>query len=330
MKAFCSYTGLGTIPFDTLGCQLAFEPRTRYFSNLITYKIADPEYVLYGPFNDAYSEFSVIPERGEIGTFNDGIGIYYNVYFQRASNQYVVNIVLPTMVLTFLSFFSFLLDVRVGERLGFGLTIALVVVAQQILTSEMLPVSTRPLWMHYFTFISFYFVIVAIIQSVIVGYLYYLREDRREKRGESYSEIGNEDEKKVEEFQEMYAAKDDEQEETPSTLGMAPITSFLVSARTLRGERKKSPGFTNDGIQVDDNASNKKSCKDYLFYKCPLRRLDTIVGVVVVVLYIIFVIFMLVTRNNEKMWLNGEPKWFNESSSTVDYNSVYINGDPEN
>ena len=239
MKAFCSYTGLGTIPFDTLGCQFAFKPRTRYTSNLITYKIARPENVTYGPFNDAYSEFSVIRERGEIGTFNDGIGIYYNVYFQRASSQYAINIVLPTMVLTVLSFFSFLLDVRVGERLGFGLTIALVVVAQQILTSEMLLVSTRPLWMHYFTFISFYFVIVEVVQSVIVGYLYYLREDRREKRGESYSEIGKEDEKKVEEFQEMYAAKEDKHEETPSTLGMALITSFLLSARTLRDSNRR-------------------------------------------------------------------------------------------
>ena len=73
---------------------------------------------------------------------------------------------------------TYLLDLRVGERLGYGMSLALVVVAQSITTVGMIPVSNERLWLDKFIGWSFYWVIVGLVESVLVGYLYFLREDK--------------------------------------------------------------------------------------------------------------------------------------------------------
>lgn len=71
----------------------------------------------------------------------------------------------------------FLLDLRVGERLSYGMALSLVVVAQQIATGGMIPMSNERLWVDKFVGWSFYWVIVGLVESVFVGYLYFLRQD---------------------------------------------------------------------------------------------------------------------------------------------------------
>ena len=80
------------------------------------------------------------------------------------------------------SFFTFLLDLRIGERLGFGMALALVVVAQQIVTSGLTPISDQRLWLDKFVGWSFYWVLFGVIQSVCIGFLYYIREDRMARK----------------------------------------------------------------------------------------------------------------------------------------------------
>ena len=101
----------------------------------------------------------------------------YTFYFERAKTYYVTNIVIPTTILTFVSFGTFLLDLRVGERLSYGMALALVVVAQQIATGGTIPISNERLWIDKFIGWSFYWVIVGLVESVFVGYLYFLRQD---------------------------------------------------------------------------------------------------------------------------------------------------------
>lgn len=79
--------------------------------------------------------------------------------------------------MTYVSLGTFLLDLRVGERLSYGMALALVVVAQSIATAGMIPVSNERLWIDKFIGWSFYWVIVGLVESVGVGYLYFLRED---------------------------------------------------------------------------------------------------------------------------------------------------------
>ena len=76
---------------------------------------------------------------------------------------------------------TFLLDLRVGERLSYGMALALVVVAQQIATGGLIPVSNERLWIDKFIGWSFYWVVVGLVESVLVGYLYFMREDKDAK-----------------------------------------------------------------------------------------------------------------------------------------------------
>ena len=71
---------------------------------------------------------------------------------------------------------------RVGERLGFGMALALVIVAAQIVTFDLVPVSNRKLWIDKFVAWSFYWVLGVLVQSVFVGFLYFLREDQEAKK----------------------------------------------------------------------------------------------------------------------------------------------------
>jgi len=330
LKAFCGYKGLGAIPFDTLGCQLIFVPTSRFTNDLIHYKIYNPQNVTYTGFDAKYDDFVKVKELGEIGYTLDGIGIYYNIYFKRASKTYVQNIVIPTLLLTCLSFFSFFLDVRVGERLGFSLTIALVVVAQQILTSELTPVSSNRLWLQYFTMASFYFVLVGVIQSVIIGFLFFVRKDRRGDNRASYRNVRQEDDDDEQADTKFTTTKstphvrdDEDEEEASSRIGMKPDTSHSQPKKALLS----SP---NHEIPVENKKfSWKDSCLAYFLYSCPLRRLDMITFGIVLISYVGFVTFMFASKNTD-FWLNDEPYWFDESSSIVDYWSVYPNKDPSN
>lgn len=145
ITAMCSYTGLGNIPFDVLGCQFLFGARSRFNANMIHYRLSE-ENITVGRSDLKYSEFRAVPELFEKGYtwyYNKDYGsaIYYNFYFERATNFYLLNIVVcanlfvvcvlfchsltnvlfvvldlqvPAIILTYASFCTYLLDVRVG------------------------------------------------------------------------------------------------------------------------------------------------------------------------------------------------------------------------
>lgn len=55
--------------------------------------------------------------------------------------------------------------------------LALVVVPQQILTTGMIQVSNQQLWFNKFVSWSFYWVLFRVIQSVLIGFIYFIQED---------------------------------------------------------------------------------------------------------------------------------------------------------
>ena len=68
------------------------------------------------------------------------------------------------------------------------MALALVIVAHQIVTVGMIPVSNRTLWINKFIAWSFYWVLVALVQSVFVGFIYFLNQDfdaKQERNRES-------------------------------------------------------------------------------------------------------------------------------------------------
>jgi hypothetical protein len=58
------------------------------------------------------------------------------------------------------------------------MALTLVVVAQQLLTFELIPISNMRLWIDKFVGWSFYWVLLTLLESVGIGFMWYLREDR--------------------------------------------------------------------------------------------------------------------------------------------------------
>ena len=67
LKTFCAFTGLGQIPFDTLGCQVLFGSSTRIASPLVHYVLEVPDIFFFGGFDVTYNEWKAVPEMAKQG-----------------------------------------------------------------------------------------------------------------------------------------------------------------------------------------------------------------------------------------------------------------------
>eukprot|EP00531_Pseudo-nitzschia_arenysensis_P001401 CAMPEP_0116120890 /NCGR_PEP_ID=MMETSP0329-20121206/3411_1 /TAXON_ID=697910 /ORGANISM="Pseudo-nitzschia arenysensis, Strain B593" /LENGTH=544 /DNA_ID=CAMNT_0003614679 /DNA_START=177 /DNA_END=1811 /DNA_ORIENTATION=+ len=296
LQAFCAFGGLGKIPFDQLGCQLMFGPKTRMQSEQVRYVLTLPDFVMVGAFELTYNEWTIDPLATEQGTAFGGNVIYYNLYFNRATKHYIQNIVVPTILLTYLSFATYMLDMRVGERLGFGMALALVVVAQQIVTSELSPVSNQLLWLDKFVGWSFYWVLIGVIQSVLISFLYVLQEERSEK-----------EEKR--ERRSMLVHLEDRMNEEEAAEEQMALANHQEGALSKTKKPKKS---------------TRKCCS---IYNIRLRRVDMISLIVAIATYSAYIVVMLSTVPTG-IWLANEPRRFDESD--VSYPIAYYNANDPN
>jgi len=293
IQAFCAFSGLANIPFDTLGCQLIFSQHSRGYSELVNYVFSMPDVITVGIFDMTYNEWTLIPELTNQGLFSNGDSAYYDIYFQRATKHYINSILLPTILLTYLSFFTYLLDLRIGERLGFGMALALVVVAQQIVTVNLTPVSNQKLWMERFVAYSFYWVLFGVVESVLIGFLFYFREDRKNKRESTEAE----ETRHIGEVAEERKALTDPQED--------------------------------DALEkLQETPSSPSSLKDGFLQTFDLRKLDMLCLFIAIVSYATFLVGMFVSQKSGA-WLTDEPRWYSEESTMID-STIYVMKDPNN
>ena len=202
----------------------------------------------------------------------------------------------PTICLTYLSFATYMLDMRVGERLGFGMALALVVVAQQIVTSELSPVSNQLLWLDKFVGWSFYWVLIGVIQSVLISFLYVLQEERSEK-----------EEKR--ERRSMLVHLEDRMNEEEAAEEQMALANHQEGALSKAKKPKKS---------------TRKCCS---IYNISLRRVDMISLIVAIATYSAYIVVMLSTVPTG-IWLANEPRRFDESD--VGYPIAYYNANDPN
>lgn len=69
----------------------------------------------------------------------------------------------------------FWFDVRTGERLSFGVTILLAMVAVDIISSELLPICPEYLFIEVLVAVSLLFAFLALCETCLVVYWYYKR-----------------------------------------------------------------------------------------------------------------------------------------------------------
>ena len=92
----------------------------------------------------------------------------YEVTLERKTFYYLNFVLLPSVIFSLLSFAVFFMSFEVGERLGFGITLVLVVEVAKQTMSTLLPVCGELLWMEIFIWTNFIFTCVSLIESCLV------------------------------------------------------------------------------------------------------------------------------------------------------------------
>jgi len=206
--------------------------------------------------------------------------------------------------------------------------LALVVVAQQIVMFDLIPVSNSKLWIDKFVAWSFYWVLLGLVESVLIGFLWYLREDRavkeEEKRvtsdpdervslmNQSGGEDGGNAVTNTIKNDGAVAIDSLSDDEVPMTRNDRHETVPKVASKEAKMEREKS----------DDN------CLQFWFYNYSLKRIDLICLLLAVLSYTGFIAFMFISVHQEKsIWSDNEPTWF--TSDTQFSVNAYELGNPD-
>jgi hypothetical protein len=191
VTALCSFDELSKMPFDKTSCGMEFGGWARGGYD-VNYLPADPplSFATEATSATTYQEYSIDEGSSTSKTFiyyypccpNEPWPVLqYEIGFERATNYYVLKIIVPNILFTFLSFGPFWLDVRSGERLSFGVTILLAMVAVDIIAADLLPICPEYLFIECLVGGSILFAFFALVESCFVVYWYYKNEHEAEE-----------------------------------------------------------------------------------------------------------------------------------------------------
>lgn len=298
IKAICSFSGLDAIPFDELGCELLWGGWTR--QNEIDYEMLNGAFYNVGDLWQNYMPYKLMTDRIQAyypsPPYKGNIG--YKFFVRRAKRFYIEKIIIPTILFTYISFGVYNLDIRLGERFGYVISLLLVNVASDIITSSMLPTCDERLWINTLSLYSVYFMMIGLLETVIVGYLHYLDlEDDDEEEEE-------EEKKRIERTFKKEVLSED-----------VKLSSFVGTGSSvdnqLSSTKRSSPIESDDHKSMSSTVkkTNKGSISD-IFFKSRkpseswqdgrIRQLDSFCKFVVPISYTIFLIVMFATRNRSK------------------------------
>lgn len=88
----------------------------------------------------------------------------YTIHLERATFFYLNFTLLPSVILSLISFSVFFMSFAVGERLGFGITLVLVVEVSKQTIASLLPICGELLWMELFFWINFLACVLALLE----------------------------------------------------------------------------------------------------------------------------------------------------------------------
>jgi hypothetical protein len=142
MKSTCS-ADVRFYPYDMQSCQISFGPWGSYGVN---------ELQLVSPLSDISKEF--FEENGEWKLLNTstvvvvhthGTYIEFNFLLERRPNFFIVNMLIPIVLLGALNVLVFLLPVASGERMSFAITTLLSYTVFMTMLSDTMPQTAEPM-----------------------------------------------------------------------------------------------------------------------------------------------------------------------------------------
>ena len=302
IRALCFLEGLRKFPYDTLLCEFIFGGWTREPN--VNFLLGGPNGNGFfpGEFLEGaiYTEFTLDQDRTEVfysipPTSSESYQnlVTYQFYFNRAQRYYVTKIIIPNIIFTLLSFGVFLLDLRVGERLTYGLTVLLVIIAQDIVTSTLLPISDERLWINVLLNGSFYWVLITLLESVFVMWLLFVNDDG------SHSILGDGTLQEQKAKRLSAAAQGDADSSALNFPNIADAGAEEADTAEQGGAGREDYRKRFQQIWSQQVHGVLKS-KDKRRYKL-IRRVDTVCFFIVSISYFIFVTVMLATRGGQ-LW----------------------------
>eukprot|EP00928_Gymnodinium_smaydae_P028995 TRINITY_DN21966_c0_g1_i1.p1 TRINITY_DN21966_c0_g1~~TRINITY_DN21966_c0_g1_i1.p1 ORF type:complete len:805 (-),score=104.50 TRINITY_DN21966_c0_g1_i1:17-2431(-) len=194
IKPLCKFKGLGRFPLDELACVIEFGAWAldKGAQDLVL-RTVDGGYTFSGKDEDdakvkstsetsgstyqIYTIKSVSAKRKEVFydcCIHPFVNILYTVQIQRGAAFYVMKLIVPQIAMAALSVITYFMDAAIGERLGFGITLVLAVIATDIVATDFMPVCDEVLLMNYVNWSSLLFCIIALFESGVVLSIYYL------------------------------------------------------------------------------------------------------------------------------------------------------------
>ena len=189
ISPFCSFIGLGRMPYDQLGCEVIF---LETLSQKVIYNLVDlgdqsTRGLQFPEYSQTYTEYRIVQEKAVTKNFFTVFSI--ELYFSRSVRQYTHIVLLPTIFFVYMSFGQFFFDSTSVERISFCATTLLIVVAQNIVSSGYLPMCEERIWLSYLTTSCQYFVLVGIFEALLFYSVHMVYSRKVEKRkGDDSSE----------------------------------------------------------------------------------------------------------------------------------------------
>src|SRR6056297_1483310 len=92
----------------------------------------------------------------------------YTIQLKRESFFYLNFTLLPSVILSLISFAVFYMTFEVGERLGFGITMVLIVEVSKQTIQALVPICGELLWMELFFWVNFFATTFSLCESCLV------------------------------------------------------------------------------------------------------------------------------------------------------------------
>eukprot|EP00929_Paragymnodinium_shiwhaense_P031823 TRINITY_DN17751_c0_g1_i1.p1 TRINITY_DN17751_c0_g1~~TRINITY_DN17751_c0_g1_i1.p1 ORF type:complete len:753 (-),score=110.33 TRINITY_DN17751_c0_g1_i1:112-2070(-) len=189
LNILCKFSGLEQFPGDTLTCSLEFGSWNFDGATLdLQFRSVDGGYMFPTKENaqtaftagSTYQTFTIqdICARRLVTTYDCCDGewplLIYVMKLKRSSSFYVMKLILPQFTMACLSIITYFMKPDIGERLGFGITLVLAVVATDIVATEYLPVCQEVLLMNWISWTSLFFCVISLFESGVVLHLHNL------------------------------------------------------------------------------------------------------------------------------------------------------------
>mmetsp|Transcript_34053 Transcript_34053/g.49888 ORF Transcript_34053/g.49888 Transcript_34053/m.49888 type:complete len:295 (+) Transcript_34053:449-1333(+) len=174
----CELTGVTSFPFDTTSCYFDFGDDRDPLFHRINYNYVAPQF--FSSLQDNkwnFQEYRMLTSRTFVEEVTESLSgfenrfIRYRFYFDRAEKFYVHMFVIVYMLFSYLSFGTFWIDAESGDRLGFGTSILFLMVAQDISSADVTPVTQEFLWIRKLSLASKLLVLFTIIHSIVAMWI---------------------------------------------------------------------------------------------------------------------------------------------------------------